>query len=536
MKSTVLPLFSRLARKGPWLGFARPLGLATLAYTLSCFAPVRAQSTNGVEELRRQLLQLREQFERTQREQQQQIEALTKKLGDLTAQQAADAEKKKLEQELTAELQPQTTSTLPSSVTAPATAWSPASPLQIQSGKTYMDIGLVGTFAAGTSTAGDIERGLELGGHDPNQRGFTVQGLEANFAGAVDPYFRGNANVLFQVDSAGDSKVELEEGWLETVSLPASLQLRAGQILTEFGRQNPTHPHAWAFVDAPLVLGRFLGPDGLRNPGARLSWLAPTPFYSELFISVQDSHGETAAGFRSLDPEPLRAGDLPLAYRRSRNDRGVQGIEDMLFTPRYTASFDLTDSQVILLGASAALGPNSSGNNHVGTTRTEVYGMDFTWKWKSPRQHGGFPFVSFHTEALLRRYDAGAFNWDENGNGLVDVGEVEDRATGRPARMGPETLQDYGFYSQILYGFKKGWVGGLRLDVLDGDRAHYERQDLIYNGDPLGRDPLRAPRWRLSPNLTWYPSVPQNSGFSIIMMIASSSAGTIPSGSSSSFC
>jgi hypothetical protein len=55
---------------------------------------------------------------------------------------------------------------------------------------------MVATFAAGGSTAKDIEGGTQLGGHDPNQRGFTVQGAELNLQGAVDPYFRGNANII----------------------------------------------------------------------------------------------------------------------------------------------------------------------------------------------------------------------------------------------------------------------------------------------------------------------------------------------------
>lgn len=504
MKPANLKAISRLGDqlrlRLPWA-----VGASLILWSCACLPGAEVQPASEVEDLKKQLQQLREQFERTQREQQQQIETLTKKLEDLTRQQAAEAEKKKLEQELSAELQSKTPQPpAAGAAAAPASSWSPASPIQIQSGRSYMDIGMVGTFAVGSSTGKDIEGGLELGGHDPNQRGFTVQGLEANFLGAVDPYFRGNANVVFQVDSEGGSNVELEEAWLETMSLPASLQLRAGQILTEFGRQNPTHPHSWAFVDVPLVLGRFLGPDGLRNPGARLSWLAPTPFYSELFFSVQNSQGDTAAGFRSSNP--VGKSGLPLGYRLAENDRGVQGIEDMLFTPRYAASFDVTDSQVILVGASAALGPNASGDDHAGATRTEIYGLDFTWKWKSPRQHGGFPFVAFQTEALLRRYDAGAFDWDLNGNGQADPGEVLDPATGAPARLRSETLQDYGFYTQLLYGFKKGWVAGMRLDMLGSDTAHYEEQGLVYNGQRLGRDSTRASRWRLSPNLTWYPS------------------------------
>ena len=58
---------------------------------------------------------------------------------------------------------------------------------------------------------------------------------------------------------------------------------------------------------------------------------------------------------------------------------------------------------------------------------------------------------------------------------------------------------DWGFYSQVLWGFKPGWVAGLRGDfVAPTKTAIYETI--------LGRDLDRATRWRISPNLTWYPS------------------------------
>src|SRR5688572_21051505 len=377
------------------------------------------------------------------------------------------------------------------------------SPLSLRSGKVAMDLGLIGTFAAGTSTARDIEGGTQLGGHDPNQRGFTVQGVEATFSGAVDPYFRANANVLFSIDSGGESFLELEEAFLESISLPANLQLRGGQYLTEFGRHNQMHPHAWAFVDTPLVNGRFLGPDGLRNPGARLSWLMPTPFYAELSLAVQDSHGETAASFRSSghvhDDEAEEA--VPLAFGHADNDRGLKHVGDLLFAPRYASSFDETDTQTLLLGASAAFGPNSRGDGEAGNTDTQIYGVDFTWKWKPARHQAGFPFVMWQTEAMWRKYDAGEFDWaDEEEGQIIDVG------TGAPAVLPGETLNDYGFYTQLLYGFKPRWVAGLRFDYVNGERGEYERLNLALDGESLGRDLERAERWRLSPNLTWYPT------------------------------
>ena len=49
-------------------------------------------------------------------------------------------------------------------------------------------------------------------------------------------------------------------------------------------------------------------------------------------------------------------------------------------------------------------------------------------------------------------------------------------------------------YSQIVWGFHKGWTAGLR-----GDYLHM--QDSAFTDDIERRS-----RWRLSTNLTWYPS------------------------------
>ena len=61
--------------------------------------------------------------------------------------------------------------------------------------------------------------------------------------------------------------------------LPHSLQARAGQFLTRFGRLNPTHPHTWDLVDQPFALGRVFGSEGNRGAGVELSWLTPLSWY-----------------------------------------------------------------------------------------------------------------------------------------------------------------------------------------------------------------------------------------------------------------
>ncbi len=102
----------------------------------------------------------------------------------------------------------------------------------------------------GTSSATEDEiRLLEAGGHDPKNRGFTVQNVELTFAGVVDPYLRGDANIVLQINNAGDTTIELEEAYLTTLEFPYNLQLKAGQYFSQFGRLNPSHPHGWDFVD-----------------------------------------------------------------------------------------------------------------------------------------------------------------------------------------------------------------------------------------------------------------------------------------------
>lgn len=110
------------------------------------------------------------------------------------------------------------------------------------------------------------EHTLQRGGHDPRATGFFLQQLELAAGASVDPFLRFDANLVFTPEG-----VELEEAYATTLALPFALQARGGQLLTRFGRQNPTHPHAWAFVDRPLVLGAYLGSEGSRGVGAELS-------------------------------------------------------------------------------------------------------------------------------------------------------------------------------------------------------------------------------------------------------------------------
>jgi len=425
----------------------RPWALLAAVALATAPSASRAQGT-PVEQLQKELESMRKQMQQMQKRLDAQ-DAVIRKLGKEPA--AAPPP--------VAEAPPPAPPAPPPPAVAKAPEpWSPTAPIKVLSGsRSYLSLSFDGLVDAGWSTTPDVTA-LETGDHDPLQRGFTIPNAEIVLNGAVDPYFTGVANVVFKLDENNETSVELEEMYLQTSSLPWNLQAKGGQYLTEFGRINQQHPHAWDFVDQPLVIGRMFGPEGLRNPGTRLSWLLPLPFYSELLGSVQNSNGETAYSFRNTEDD---------LFGRTPIDRNVRGPGDLLYAPRWVSSFDLTDSQTVVAGLSGAFGPNASGPSNY----TQIYGGDLYWKWKPSWQSGGFPFVAFQTEALGRRYEAGASN-------------------GLPA----EVLYDWGLYGQAIYGFTQRWVAGMRADWVSGDNGAFKA------------DENRDDRFRASPNLTFYPT------------------------------
>jgi len=150
---------------------------------------------------------------------------------------------------------------------------------------------------------------------------------------------------------------------------------------------------------------------------------------------------------------------------------GLRGPDDLLYVPRLASSFDLTDEQTLLLGLSGAFGPNDTGPQ----TRTEIYGADVYWKWKPANAQQGFPFVAWQTETLWRRFDAGA-----------------DPVVALPA----ELIQDYGFYSQLLWGFNRtGWPGC----AVSGRRATTQATTrMMFTGENASGSHRRSPGIRAS--------------------------------------
>src|SRR5207245_9491424 len=88
---------------------------------------------------------------------------------------------------------------------------------------------------------------------------------------------------------------------------------------------------------------------------------------------------------------------------RETTDREVRGLQDFVWIPRWENSIDLSPTQVVLAGVSGAFGSNETGAN----SRTQIYGGDLFYKWKSAHAEGGFQLVKWQTDAMNRRFQAG---------------------------------------------------------------------------------------------------------------------------------
>jgi hypothetical protein len=302
----------------------------------------------------------------------------------------------------------------PAGETPPAaeTPGEPAPPATGASGLQSLnpDISFIADVAAAWFSA---RPPLESGEHDPRNNGFTLQQLELAASSAVDPYFRFDSFIVFKLPRPPDGGqpgepggVEIEEVYATTTSLPANLQLRVGQFLTRFGRFNPTHPHAWDFVDQPLEIGRLFSPDGNRGLGFELSYLTPLPWYVELVGSVTQDSAVDVSHWGNLQA-----------------------------TVALKQFFSLSDDWSLMWGLSGLAGADPSEPADP-DGRAQVAGTDVYLKYR-PLSGGSYTIVSLQAEWFYRRRHD----------------------------LGIETLHDTGGFAALFWRFAQRWAAAGRWEL-----------------------------------------------------------------------
>lgn len=272
------------------------------------------------------------------------------------------------------------------------------------------NVSVIGTVLGNANSSDAVDRNVDL----------SFEEGEFAFQAAVDPYAKADFYVAFgkhaeselvpgeaeeEEHEEGGLEPEIEEAYITILTLPFSTQLKAGKFRSKFGKINETHPHAYNFVDVPLMYHNFFGPEGLNDEGASLSWLLPNEaFFQELTVQVTSGPSENAS------------------FSRAENNR-------LLYLAHLKNFFDLNDNTTLELGLTGLTGPNNAE-----ASVTNIFAADLTLKWK-PLQLNRYKSVEFLGEFLV-----------SNRNG-----EIED-------------VTSLGLYSFLRYQFAKRWFLGALFD------------------------------------------------------------------------
>ncbi|MBM3507291.1 MAG: hypothetical protein FJX64_06135 [Alphaproteobacteria bacterium] len=267
------------------------------------------------------------------------------------------------------------------------------------------------TYAiAGTPLGGEAAEG-------PGIRGLALGEVELNVFANVDNKFFGNATIAV-IEEGGEAEVELEEAFVQTLAMPAGLQVTAGKFLSDIGYLNAFHADADDFADRPLAYCAFLG-CFVSDAGIRLSWVAPSPFYMRLGGEVMRGDAFPAAGERH------NATGARSLFARTGGDIGTA------WSWQAGLSWLWSDARDRKTGD----GPDV----FTGTTDTGIAHLVLKW---APRRGQA---LKWQTE-FLRNHIDGTFN-----------AKLLDR-------------KDHGWYSQLVYQFAPQWSTGYRYDrVSPGD-------------------------------------------------------------------
>lgn len=239
---------------------SKKLLLAASAAVILNVSPAFAADDKDLNALRAEIQAMRNAYE-------SKIEQLEKKVETLETKQHSTSEK-------VAQIQPSSGGDL---TVPPAT-----SKRRINDNSFNPEIGVIlqGKYQSFSEHEGDIA-GFAIGEEgERGSEGLGIDETELNFSANVDDKFRGSSTIALH-EHEGETEVEIEEAYIETLSLPYGLQAKAGRFFSELGYLNSHHSHADDFADRPLTNRAFL--DGnYGDDGVQVSAVLPTDLYSEI--------------------------------------------------------------------------------------------------------------------------------------------------------------------------------------------------------------------------------------------------------------
>ena len=386
---------------------------------LVALAPLSATAQEA-EALRRELEQVRKQFETMQQEYLKTIEALGQRIQRLESRPPAPPAGPPV-------AAPAPPPTAPPAVAQPATPATPslmdlARPRQPfglyqqrGAGQLLFDMGVVGDFV-GNITQHNIQK-AGAGTFAGRENRFFPREVELSFFGQVDPYAYAEVRIESgEAARSDETGVALAEAAITLLALPLGTQAKLGQMRNRFGYSNAIHEHDLPWIDRPNVMRNFLGEEGLHEKGVEMTIVPPLPFFLEGLIGVFNGDNETSFGRHTL--------------------------KSPLLTSRLRTFFELGDANAIQLGVSAATGDSPDQR------RTTLVGGELRYKYRQPgAKH---PLLTITGEALAS-FRSINVDVDADGDGAIESVDRRRR-------------DHWGFYVGAEVQPFLRWAGGLRYD------------------------------------------------------------------------
>lgn len=286
--------------------------------------------------------------------------------------------------------------------------------------------------------------------------GFGLGETELALSANIDDMFYGKVTGVIEMHD-GETELNLEEAFIQTMAMPAGFSIRAGRFLSDIGYLNNQHLHTDAFTDRPIAYRAFLG-GHYFDDGLRVNYVAPTDLYwtigAEAFkgdsMRAADEHGEREfenVGVYTLyskvggdigDNSSWQAG---LSYLRNENGQAVIDDEE------HDHSEEGED------------GHDHEHSHSAAYTGKNMYGADFVYKWAP---NGNYKYQNLTVSGEYYR--------------VTDFVPTDLHAEDVPS-------QDYhqGWYVSGVYQISPSWSTGLRYGEVDTQELHGDH----YHGQKL---------------------------------------------------
>lgn len=403
--------------------------------------------TGELEQLKKQLMQLQQQFGEMKQQHEAEIMQLKKRIEELSREKPKAAEPEDEIAELKRRAEAEAAKAQVEEPTEDVTFKAGSLSLQALNPEISVTGDMLGTFTHGND---EIERWE-----------FDFRTLGIHLQSYLDPYTQFKASVEFHED-----ETELDEAYITRFGLVDNVNLTIGKFRQQFGVVNRWHEHALDQVNYPLALREIFGDEGLSQTGVSIDWTMPPLGDASQELTFQVTNGENE---RLFGENSWSTPSMLLHYKNFR---------------------DLTKDTYLEFGTTGMLGWNdewlvSAGDDDWRTKHdrlpTWMFGGDLTLRWE-PTERMRYRNAEWRSELyVLNR-------------------EIMD-----PFDSGRDTVASWGAYSYLQTKLSRTWEVGLRLDYYEPDYKSYADVSEI-SLEPLAWPARDAYRWQVGPYITYYQS------------------------------